>query len=82
MGFEEYCISFRGLQSEKDRYVLLKTGKEIYNVFPDDYTNYINKTEYQSRINECRNKVGTAFIDSNEEKFKYTHILYNFLKGQ
>lgn len=82
MGFEEYCISFRGLQSEKDRYVLLKTGKEIYNVFPDDYTNYINKTEYQSRINECRNKVGTAFIDSNEEKFKHTHILYNFLKGQ
>lgn len=80
MGFEEYCVSFRGMQSENDRYILLKTGKEIYNVFPDDYTNYINKTEYLDRINEYRKKVGTAFA-GDDEKFKYTYILYDHLKS-
>lgn len=81
LGFEEYCISFRGMQGEMDRYILLKTGKEIYNVFPDDYTNYINRVEYQDRINEYRKKVGTVFVGDDEEKFQYTHILYDFLKA-
>lgn len=82
IGFEEYCISFRGMQTDKDRYILLKSGKEIYNIFPDDYTNYIGKPEYGNRINECRKKVGTTFISNNEEKFKYTYILYDFIKNK
>lgn len=77
LDFAEYGIAFRGVQTLKDRYILLATGKEIYNIMPDEHTNYINKVEYQGRIAELREKAGNHFIDITiEEKFKYTSKLY------
>ena len=79
--YAEYCVSFRGIQTLEDRYVLMKTGQEIYNVFPDDYTNYIDEPQYEERIRVLREKAGNHFIDTeDDEKFKDTYILYDFLK--
>lgn len=82
-GNADMGISFRGIQTLKDRYIIKRTGEEIYNVFPDDYTNYISDVRYKDRVEELRKKAGNHFIDYNsEEKFKYTHLLYDYLKEE
>ena len=62
IGNEEYTISFRGIQSKEDRFILLENGKEIYNVFPDDYTNHIDNTKYKERIQVLRELAGNSFV--------------------
>ncbi|MEY8426290.1 hypothetical protein AALA00_00930 [Lachnospiraceae bacterium 46-15] len=78
--FGEYLQSFRGAVTERDRYVLLKSGKEIYNIFPDDYSNHIDEQEYQDRIQELREKAGDFFIkDYAEPKFENVRLIYENL---
>lgn len=79
-GFGEYLQSFRGAVTERDRYVLLKSGKEIYNVFPDDFSNDIDAPEYQDRIQELREQAGDFFIeDYGEPKFENVRLIYENL---
>ena len=61
IGNEEFTISFRGIQTKEDRFVLLENGKEIYNIFPDDYTNYVNDLVCEERISELRRLTGNKF---------------------
>lgn len=80
-GNADMGISFRGIQTLKDRYILKRTGEEVYNIFPDDYSNYIADARFGDRIEELRKKAGNHFIDfCKEEKFKHTHLLYDFLE--
>ncbi len=79
-GFGEYLQSFRGAVTEQDRYVLLKSGKEIYHIFPDDFSNHISEQKYQDRIQELREKAGDFFIeDYAEPKFENVRLIYENL---
>lgn len=78
---EEWEIAYRGLQSIDDRYILMATGKEIYNRLPDEKTNYIDDERFKERINYLRKKTGNNFIDiTKEPQFKYSHLLYDSLR--
>lgn len=75
-GIEERGIAFRGFQSLYDRYVLLRTGKEIYNRLPDEKTNYIDDERFKERIQYLREKTGTKFADRNGDNI----LLYDSLR--
>lgn len=81
--FAKFGLAFDGYMTLSDRYIVLGTGEEIYNVFPDDYINRINDLKYQDRIQWFRDKLkqtGLHFIDINtNKKFKDSHLIYEAL---
>lgn len=78
--YAKYGLAFCGIMTGKDRFVKLGTGEEIYNVFPDDFTNCISEPAYQKRISYLRERAGEHFIDiENNEKFRYSYLLYKAL---
>ena len=79
LGVPELLYSYRGIITERDRYVLLKNGKEIYNIFPDEYTNYIREEKYRERIDNLRHKAGHKFIvDYGDEKYDAVKLIYEY----
>lgn len=75
----KYCISFRGIQTKNDKYILMKDGEEVYCIDGNEDENYIDSSAYKDRIDYLRTKTGNQFISSDEEKFKYTKKLYDYI---
>lgn len=77
IGFAYSGIAFCGVMTEEDRFVKFATGEEVYNIFPDEFTNYIKQDSYQERIAYLRERAGTHFIDNKKnKKFSKSHLLY------
>lgn len=75
------AISFRGIRTEVDKYILYATGDEFYFVLPDEITNEINNSKYKDRINKLRELTGNYFINiCNYNKFKRSREIYNILE--
>lgn len=65
------AVSFRGIRSQYDKYILYRTGDELYFVLPDENTNRINEFQYRERINQLRKLVGDYFVDIyKDDRFK------------
>lgn len=79
--FEEWGVSYRGVETLEDRYVLMETGKEIYNRLPDENKNYVDDEKFKDRVNYLRKKAGNKFLGLEKETtFENSYLLYDSLK--
>lgn len=81
--FAYFGIAFCGVMTAHDRFVKFATGEEVYNIFPDDFTNHIHENMYQERISYLREQAGERFINITEnKKFKNSYLLYEAVGRQ
>lgn len=84
LDFMLFGVGYDGIMTYEDRYVVLGNGMEIYNKFPDDYTNQIHNPKFVTRISELKKiyeKNGKRLIDYRDNpKFSNTHILYEAIE--
>lgn len=72
-GNAELGISYRGVRTENEKYVLDRYGKERYYLLPNEVDNQIGEIEYQERVKQLRKWAGNYFIDITKyDKFKYS----------
>ncbi|MGF7143655.1 hypothetical protein HNQ56_002082 [Anaerotaenia torta] len=71
------AMSYRCARGKKDKYILLRNGKEIYYLLPNESNNRIGEAEFQDRISELKKMAGDRFVNlQSSNKYEYVRELY------
>ncbi|MBZ0312903.1 hypothetical protein K7185_10495 [Clostridium butyricum] len=73
---KEYAMSYRGVVTVSDKYILRSDGKEFYYTIDENFEEIESTCEY-NRLNYLRSLAGNKFIDiDTDNRFEYSRLLY------